>query len=404
MRMLLVIVLALVCTSAHPASAACTAEGPPPEGGNGRVKVFILAGQSNMEGYGHARTLPHLADAPGGNELLARLKGSDGSWKVHDNVVVYFHGGKTVGKLTVGFGAGPEYIGPELAFGSLIGETYSDPVLLIKTAWGGKDLHFDFRPPSAGKLPYPITAEALERRGGEGAVGEAYRSMVTDVKDCLGKMGEYFPTLRGRDYEIVGLVWLQGWNEMFPAEGCDFDKVVADYPSLYATMIRDLEHDLGVSRLPSVVGEMGVNGEKATGRIVQLRKRQAEIAGLQELAGKVRFVRTADLWDPALDEMQTQERDIRRAAREKIRANIESGLAAKLAGLNEKERREALNRALDEAIEKTDEFRAWNTKWETISGHWECHYWGSASTYCRIGAALATAMKDLVNQLAGDAR
>ncbi len=27
---------------------------------------------------------------------------------------------------------------------------YEEPVLIIKTAWGGKSLHTDFRPPSAG--------------------------------------------------------------------------------------------------------------------------------------------------------------------------------------------------------------------------------------------------------------
>ncbi|MCA9285909.1 MAG: hypothetical protein KDA22_11870, partial [Phycisphaerales bacterium] len=221
------------------------------------VKVFILAGQSNMEGYGHVRTLPHLADVPGGEALLQRLTAPDGSWAVRDDVFIYARDGAAVGPLTVGFGAKAPFIGPELAFGTVMGDVYDAPVLLIKTAWGGKDLHFDFRPPSAGPLPCPIDPEALERRGGVQAVGQNYRRMTAEVKDCLSKMGELFPALAGRGYEIEGLVWFQGWNEMFPAKGCAFEQVVADYPALYAALIHDLEKDLGVPSLPSVVGELG---------------------------------------------------------------------------------------------------------------------------------------------------
>lgn len=396
LRAIGLVVVALVCV--------CARVGVGQEKSEGRVRVFVLAGQSNMEGFGHVRTLARLGDDARGAELLAKFKDERGGWKVRDDVFVYFRSGERVGNLTVGFGAHEPFVGPELAFGTLMGDVYDEPVLLIKTAWGGKDLHLDFRPPSAGKLPYPIDPKALEERGGEGAVGANYRAMVKDVKDCLGKMGEYFPALKGREYEIVGFVWFQGWNEMFPAKGCAFETVVADYAGLYATMVSDLERDLGVARLPSVVGEMGVNGEKATGRIVELRKRQAEIVDVPELAGKVRFVRTAGMWDPKLDEMQERERVVRRAAREAVRERVEREIAPKLEGKNEKERREMMNRAMDAAIEGTEEYKAWNAEWEKIAGHWECHYWGSGPTYCRMGAGFAEAMKELLAQPKGDAR
>ena len=34
---------------------------------------------------------------------------------------------------------------------------FEDPVLIIKTAWGGLSLAEDFRPPSAGGTPVPTT-------------------------------------------------------------------------------------------------------------------------------------------------------------------------------------------------------------------------------------------------------
>ena len=47
-------------------------------------------------------------------------------------------------------------------FGTIMGEKYDAPVLLIKTAWGGKDVYCDFRSPSAGK-PAGAAAEGLKR-------------------------------------------------------------------------------------------------------------------------------------------------------------------------------------------------------------------------------------------------
>lgn len=367
-------------------------------GGNesGKVKVFILAGQSNMEGFGHVRTLPRLGEEPGNAPLLKRLRGDDGAWRVRDDVFVSFRSGKTVGPLGIGFGADADRLGPELMFGTIVGDAIDAPVVLIKTAWGGKDLHFDFRPPGAGKLPYPIDAKALSERGGPAAVGECYRRMVADVRDCLKNLGSHFPALAGRDHEIVGFVWFQGWNEMFPSQGCPFEQIMRDYPDLYATMIQDLEKEFGLKRLPSVVAEMGVNGAKAGGRSLDLRKAQAAIADHPALKGKVRFVRTAQHWDPKLDELQAREREIDKTQREKLKDRIAADLKGDLEGKPSEAQQKLINAALERAVRDTDEYKVWQTEWEKIASHWECHYFGSAAIYCLIGNDMATAMLEMI--------
>ena len=86
------------------------------------VKVFILAGQSNMEGYGGIRTLDELGTHPTASVLLRRIRKADGSFVARDDVFLYYHrDDQTIrGPLTVGQGAGPDRIGPELMFGMVI--------------------------------------------------------------------------------------------------------------------------------------------------------------------------------------------------------------------------------------------------------------------------------------------
>jgi hypothetical protein len=61
-------------------------------------------------------------------------------------------GSKKAGKLGVGYGGGGSKIGPEFSFGLSIAKKTDGPILLIKTSWGGKSLHYNFRPPSAGGI------------------------------------------------------------------------------------------------------------------------------------------------------------------------------------------------------------------------------------------------------------
>jgi len=85
--------------------------------------------------------------------------------------------GVASGPLSTGYGARPTAFGPEYAFGIMLEKALDQPVLIIKTAWGGKSIHYDFRSPSAG--PYQPTAgerEQLERWKAKKAVWDQYIS------------------------------------------------------------------------------------------------------------------------------------------------------------------------------------------------------------------------------------
>lgn len=122
------------------------------------LKVYILAGQSNMEGHAHVRTFPHVAMDPKTKPLSDLMQDENGKPRTAERTWISYLGARKAdkslleGKLTAGFGApvkGPK-IGPEFTFGLTLEKRMSNPILLIKTAWGGRNLSTNFRPPSAG--------------------------------------------------------------------------------------------------------------------------------------------------------------------------------------------------------------------------------------------------------------
>ena len=265
------------------------------------VKVFILAGQSNMEGQGFIAADPKRNEGRGSLEFVVQdaataprfkhLVDKDGKWIVRDDVWISYLDRK--GPLTVGYGAKNDRIGPELGFGNVVGNAFDEPVLLIKCAWGGKSLAVDFRPPSAGKVPYSLgekTDAAIVQD--PAIVGKYYRETVTPTKATLANIKELVAGSDGR-YELVGFGWHQGWNDRID------DKHNAAYESNMAHFIRDIRRDLGVEKLPFVIAETGMSGlEEKHPRALSLMKAQAAVAEHPEFQGNVAFVGTRAFWRP----------------------------------------------------------------------------------------------------------
>ncbi len=299
----------VACIAASPAAVTATsaaaAEKP--------VKVFVLAGQSNMEGKAQNKLLEHQAVAPETRELFAHLR-QDGEWLVRDDVFIKFLGRK--GGLTIGYGS-RDRTGVELEFGTVMGDHFDEPVLLIKTAWGGHSLFKLFRSPSAG-LPDEATLEAEleqaqekvrkenEKHGRENplptmeeirsAYGSSYRNMLREVAETCESYETLFPELKGRRLELAGFVWFQGWNDQYGAEN--------EYESNMAHFIRDVRRDLDAPQLPFVIGVMGQNGSQAAqGAMLTIQKAQLGMERVPEFKGNVKAVRTDELVDVAAEKL-----------------------------------------------------------------------------------------------------
>ena len=275
---------------------------PWPASKSGPVKVFILAGQSNMQGHASLRTLEYLIYNEETAADYQHWKDVNGGWNERRDVWVWTTDGQRHGNLKPGFGANEMKIGPELGFGWVIGEHLDEQVLLIKTCWGGRSLRRHFRPPGAEPPTEEQLATDLEnaqKRNPEATLddvkagyGRDYRNIITHVNDVLGGLDELFPAYdTARGYELSGLVWFQGWNDMVDRQ--QRDEAYRQYTVRLAQLIRDLRAEFDAPELPVVIGELGANGNRG-----EFQSAQRAVAELPDLKQTVRFVETVEFWEP----------------------------------------------------------------------------------------------------------
>jgi Carbohydrate esterase, sialic acid-specific acetylesterase len=383
------------------------------------LKVFILAGQSNMEGHARVETFDYIGDDSVTAPLLKMMRGADGKPAVCDGAwISYFTGrfdgsanGEGLGKLTAGFGARGDNptkdggkIGPEFTFGLMMDAAFAEPVLIIKTAWGGKSLHTDFRPPSAGPyvmndyqkklyygppghgVPKDMNVWLAEKKKD---TGHFYRLMVEHVKKVLADPARVVPGYdKAQGYELGGFVWFQGFNDMvdghvYPAHGKPgrFDK----YSEWLAHFIRDVRRDVGAPKMPLVIGVMGVGGMNADKDNIEFRRAMAAPAALPEFKGNVFAVPTAPFWSEelgAIDKKRDQVRQMRHYldSKHKDYANADGQMT-------DAQKREHMKKFEAELITPAEE-ALWN-RGASNAGY---HYLGCAKTFALMGKAFAEAL------------
>ena len=382
------------------------------------LKVFILAGQSNMEGHAWTGTFNSLAGDPVTAPILKEMRNADGTPRVCEKVWISYSfgnsqgepGGEMHGKLTTGFGANPPnnvnypLIGPEFTFGIYMQKMLDEPILLIKTAWGGRSLHTAFRPPSAG--PYELNQYQLDLYKKQGkdieknkaenvkASGRSYRLMTEHVRKVLADIKQVYPDYDPKQgYELAGFVWFQGWNDLCDSDAYpDRDKPGGYdlYSKLLAQLIRDVRKDLSAPKLPFVIGVMGVGGvldkktpNQDTASHRNFRMAMAAPANLPEFKGNVVNVLTEKYWDDKLDELASRW--------EKVEAR--SAALNKDKSLTREQRTAALEKYKAELF-TPEELKM---KEEGIS-NWYCHYLGAAKILAQIGKGFAEAMVEVMKQ------
>jgi len=188
------------------------------------IKAFILAGQSNMVGWGDSTELPD--DLRDGNDRVLMFE--QGKWQPLRPHQPANRGQKRVGLTEFSFG-------PEIAFGHEMAKAWPDETIgIIKLSIGGTSV-------LAWK---PNWSKADADRVGQGRHGPLYKKLITKVEAAK----------RGRDIEIVGFLWLQGGGDMKKVD------VAHEYLDNLKALVAAIRKDTGVAHLPFVFGSPRVEG------------------------------------------------------------------------------------------------------------------------------------------------
>ncbi|MBT5018764.1 sialate O-acetylesterase [bacterium] len=375
------------------------------------LKVFILSGQSNMQGHARVSTFSAMRLNPKTASLLKEMQEADGTPKVSDQVWISAIGSSAeekTGRLTVGYG--PEgrgaKIGPEFTFGLTMEKHLDEPILIIKTAWGGKSINTDFRPPNAG--PYVFSDEQLKRFKDQkkdveqikkdkiAATGVYYELMIEHVQAVLKDIKRVYPEYDPQQgYELAGFVWFQGWNDMvdsgtYPQR--DQKGGYDQYSHVMAHFIRDVRKSLATPDLPFVIGIMGVGGPTAfygpdqkryLATHQNFRDAMAAPATMPEFENNVVAVLTENYWDMEATELRKRERSLKPQFNE-ISESIKSG----------KTTREVGDAKTQQLYADNFNMRELEILKESVSNA-EYHYLGSAGILGQIGKAFADALVEL---------
>lgn len=203
-----VVALALVpCTTA-------LAEGKPAAGKH--YTIYLLAGQSNMDGRAKAKDLTgDLAEFARPHEKVV-IRSSSGGHKRK------LRESQEIVQLKPGCNESPGQFGPEIGFGHAMAKSHPDQsILLIKVSEGGTSLRGDWNPDDPKSLYHRLMA-----------VGKETCDQITQA---------------GGTYEIAGMAWHQGESDSSKGD---------QYAPLLTAFINRIRTDLKQPDLPFVVGQI----------------------------------------------------------------------------------------------------------------------------------------------------
>ncbi len=210
-----------------------------------KIKVFLLAGQSNMEGRARAKNLT--------KQDRARLK------KAQKNVILYYNHNAPI-PLNVNTPAihtqkkfnAKTMFGPELFFGINLSEKYpNDTIILIKRSKGGMSLYGAWNPNwSLDK------AKAMK----EDDDPKLYSDFIAYAKEVLSQY-------KKDQYEIEAMLWVQGESDTGTKKNGTLPR--DSYEENLKTLIKGVRKEFNSPKLPFIIFQVGA------GKVVKAQKKIA---------------------------------------------------------------------------------------------------------------------------------
>ena len=188
-------------------------------------RVFLLAGQSNMNGLGVAAEL----EAPYNKPPAGVKIWNKGGWQ----------------DLGPGIHTQSTMFGPEIAFGHAIRKAYpDDDIYLIKYAAGGTALYNDWSPED----------------------GPQYKQFMAVTRVALKNLRK-----AKIDVSIDGMMWMQGESDAFEGKG-------EAYEANLTAFIQHMREVLKAKKLPFVLARIRTHYDNPPGNNAMVRKAQVKVA------------------------------------------------------------------------------------------------------------------------------
>ncbi|WP_438010763.1 sialate O-acetylesterase [Sorangium sp. So ce321] len=260
------------------------------------VKVFVLAGQSNMVGFGVGRDLP------------PELRSQPDIWYDHYNADAR-EGGPYASATSTDWGplepkGDARRYGPEITFGRAMEAAFPEHrIAIVKVAQGGTNLvdHWGRGLPPDPEVLYKsqlyhTLLGSLDSATYTGDRALRYPDEVTRLDGALARLES-----EGHDVEIAALVWMQGENEAGWS-------AAFHYGDLLRSFIAAVREDLRVPDLPVVLGRISDNlypangGPIAVGREANIDAVRAAQVAVAEEDPRVAWVDTDDFTPRAPDD------------------------------------------------------------------------------------------------------
>ncbi len=246
------------------------------------VRLIILAGQSNMVGYG---TISSGIYKKGGvhqsKGTLSEIIGTTPKYSgINSNGEVDL---PNVKMINLGDEMHEGFFGPELSFAHEISSEYpGEKFILLKTAWGARNLTVDFKSPNS---PTSVPAGVFhEKFAGNRKIGRRYNDILCSVSHLFRNIDTYYPEYSGEGIEIDGIMWNQGWGDRTAAGSAPI------YGANLNSFIEDIRSDLSQKfsarpNIPFVIGVSGHRGWNDDPNYAEIWKAQNLLINAQLTAG-----------------------------------------------------------------------------------------------------------------------
>lgn len=275
-------------------------------------KITYLTDKANGLGWIVRTDIPGtLTTVVKQDKKFRHLIDDQGNWKPRSDVWYKGVVTATANKwLSVGCGASPNSIGPELGFGHIVGDHHDEPVLILKASQGNRSLGWDFLPPGSERYEHEGFIYAGYKdsplRWEKGAkpepinwyAGKQYDDCFNAAHHVLENFDKEFPHWKGRGYEIAGFGWWQGHKD-------GGEPHASKYEQNLVHLIKTLRKEFKAPNAPFVVATIGFEGWEMTGPHKKVAEAQLAVSGetgkYPEFKGNVRSVETRGFW-PKVEE------------------------------------------------------------------------------------------------------